>query len=443
MSPAAGPLPLGVVADDITGAGDIGGLLAKHGYVVRIVSAGADWEALSSRLLRERTDALIIDTDSRLIPPQDAAARVRRATRALLAAGAQTFWKKTCSVFRGNVGAEFDALLDELGEESAVAVAAFPRNGRTTVHGKHHVRGVALPQTEFAHDPFHPRTDADLVRDLGRQTSRGVVGLSLETVRAGPHALATELTRLRAKGAGYVLSDAETQGDLRALAVALSGARVFLGSSALAEELPPLWPPVAPPGPPEGMRVDHPRRVVLVAGSVMPQTRAQIAAFRAGGGAEFVLDPEHALTAPGTAVTTLAGQAGAVLASDQPVLIRTPQEPGDVVAARARGLDLGLEASEVSRRLSAVLAGAAAEAARQGGAGRLIALGGDTSAALTRALGVTHTLVLRELEPGLPLTYAPEQRVLLVLKSGSFGSPDFLAVALDALEQPVTGYAEH
>ncbi|THF85458.1 four-carbon acid sugar kinase family protein [Deinococcus sp. KSM4-11] len=442
MSAPAGPLPLGVVADDITGAGDIGGLLAKHGYAVRIVAAEADWEVVASRLMEERTDALIIDTDSRLLAPHEAAARVRRATGALREAGIHTFWKKTCSVFRGNVGAEFDALLDELSEIRAVAVAAFPRNGRTTVHGQHFVRGLALPQTEFAHDPFHPRLDADLVRDLGRQTPHGVVGLALEAIRAGPEALTAELARLRDQGCRYILADAETQSDLQALARALAGARVFLGSSALAEELPPLWPPVAPLNPPDVSKVRHPRRAVLVAGSVMPQTRAQIAAFRASNGIEFVLDPEQALLAPAAAVNTLVRQACAVLLSDRPVLIRTPNESSDVVAVRAHGRALGLDAGEVSRRLSGVLAEAGAEAARRGASGRLIALGGDTSAALTRALGIAHTQVLRELEPGLPLTYAPDQRLLLVLKSGSFGSPDFLALALQALQQPISEHAD-
>ena len=127
------PRPLvGVVADDITGADDIGVMFAKHGYAVRIFGAGTDLAALPGRLAGRRTDVIIIDTDSRMDEPQVAYAKVRRATAALVRAGCGLFWKKTCSVFRGNVGPEFDALFDELNHRFALAVAAFPKNGRVT-----------------------------------------------------------------------------------------------------------------------------------------------------------------------------------------------------------------------------------------------------------------------------------------------------------------------
>lgn len=428
------PLPLGIVADDITGAGDIGALLAAQGFAVRIIAAEADWETLVPRLLAERTDALIIDTDSRLMDSAEAAARVRRATRLLREGGCLRFWKKTCSVFRGNVGAEFDALMDELNEGFAVALAAFPKNGRTTLHGQHFVRGVPLPNTEFAHDPVHPRTDANLVRDLGRQTKHAVMNLSIETVRGDGVTLQSEIAHFKALGVRYLLTDAETQGDLRALAAALTDERVYLGSSALAGELPDVWPPAAPFLPLSGDTLPHPRRVLLLAGSVMPQTQAQVVAFCAAGGQEFVLNPEQALTRPEQAAQELAQRAAWVLKTDQPALIRTPNHPDQVRAVRERGASLGLDGTQVSVRLSTVLAQAAAAGARLADTARLIALGGDTSAALTRVLGVDHTLVVRELEPGLPITYAPEARLLLVLKSGSFGTPEFLHRALAVLE---------
>ncbi|HEX2864135.1 MAG TPA: four-carbon acid sugar kinase family protein, partial [Deinococcales bacterium] len=150
-----GPRPepplMGVVADDLTGAGDIGVLFAKHGLAVRVFTADLDVRELPALLAARagqgeagRTDVVVLDTDSRLLPAAEAAARVRAATRALQACGCRRFWKKTCSVFRGNVGVEFDALLDTLGLDFAPAVAAFPRNGRTTVQGRHFVRGVPL-----------------------------------------------------------------------------------------------------------------------------------------------------------------------------------------------------------------------------------------------------------------------------------------------------------
>ncbi|MBC2881650.1 four-carbon acid sugar kinase family protein, partial [Campylobacter jejuni] len=75
---------VGVVADDITGAGDIAGLFAGRGYAARVFTADADLRDLKTRVAALRTDVVVIDTDSRLVAPSVAAERVRRATGALL-----------------------------------------------------------------------------------------------------------------------------------------------------------------------------------------------------------------------------------------------------------------------------------------------------------------------------------------------------------------------
>ncbi|HUS63983.1 MAG TPA: four-carbon acid sugar kinase family protein, partial [Kofleriaceae bacterium] len=190
---------VGVVADDITGAGDIGGLLALHGWAVRVLGAGVAPDDVPARLVGARADAVVLDTDSRFDPTDRAADKVRRATAALRVWGADLFYKKTCSVFRGNVGAEIDAMLDELGEPFTVAVAAFPRNGRQTLGGVHLVHGRPLAESELARDPVHPRTESNLIVDLQPQTARRVVSVALEDVRGD---LAARLAALRAAGAG-------------------------------------------------------------------------------------------------------------------------------------------------------------------------------------------------------------------------------------------------
>jgi uncharacterized protein YgbK (DUF1537 family) len=68
------------------------------------------------------------------------------------------------------------------------------------------------------------------------------------------------------------------------------------------------------------------------------------------------------------------------------------------------------------------------------GQNRLAIAGGETSAAVCARLGVTGVEIWKEIQPGLPscvaLTHPP---LLLVLKSGSFGSPDFLVQAIEHL----------
>ena len=126
-------MKMGVVADDVTGSNDIGIMFAKSGYLT-YVQAFKDGSS-SYAAAQPEPDILILDTNSRLDPPEVAYRKVFDATRQLQQAGCRQFHNKTCSVFRGNIGAEFDAMLDALGLEFAVVVLGFPKNGRTTVDG--------------------------------------------------------------------------------------------------------------------------------------------------------------------------------------------------------------------------------------------------------------------------------------------------------------------
>jgi beta-glucosidase len=385
---------LGIVADDLTGAGDIGGLLARRGYLVRV-------HALDTPLSAQRTDIAIIDTDSRFDAPEIAAEKVRRATRALQQWGAERFYKKTCSVFRGNVAAEFDAMLDELGEEFAPVLAAYPQNGRTTKNGIHFVHGVRLEHSQFAHDPVHPRTSSDLVAELRAASSRPVNGDGRR---------------------GYRLCDAATQADVAALARTYQDSRVFMGSAALAAELAYLWPAPQPNDALEDLHLPSGRGVLVVAGSVQPQTRAQLQALKA---VEFVLtlDNAHTLHAP----------LKSALHDGSIVVLRSENSPDAVQSTREQAALRGLSALDTSKQISENLAHLAAEAVRATHTARVLVLGGDTSAAVCRALDITHTRVYKEIEPGVPSTLTPN--LVLVLKSGSFGSPGFLTRAIRHVEK--------
>jgi uncharacterized protein YgbK (DUF1537 family) len=422
---------IGVVADDITGAGDVGSLFAIAGLEVVIVPRHAAGEVSGLDV-----DVLVIDTDSRFDAADAAREKVQRATRALEAVGATYFYKKTCSAFRGNVGVELDAMLDQLGEGFGVALAAFPRQGRTTSGGVHRVRGVPLSESELARDPVHPCRSSDLVAVLAAQTSRHVERLALDRVRAGD---ASAIAAARARGAAYLLADAETQDDVAAVArlVAGTGARVVLGSSALAEELPRalgLEPARGRAAARAVSRLDAAGGVLVVAGSTMPQTRAQLDALAAAGCPAVTLSWEGAIAAGDARARAIAT---AVAAADDPlregatVVLRVDAAPDAVDRAQRAGAEIGLAPAEVGRRVSSALAEAASRILRE--RTPLVVLGGDTSAAVCERLGLGPLRVVRAIEPGVPLLEAGGRPV--VLKSGSFGGPSFVFDAIGAMRQ--------
>lgn len=49
-------------------------------------------------------------------------------------------------------------MLDTLNESLMIVIAAFPKNGRTTVDGRHYVYGCELAASQFRHDPMNPMT---------------------------------------------------------------------------------------------------------------------------------------------------------------------------------------------------------------------------------------------------------------------------------------------
>ena len=68
------------------------------------------------------------------------------------------------------------------------------------------------------------------------------------------------------------------------------------------------------------------------------------------------------------------------------------------------------------------------------GVRRLVVAGGETSGAVVKALDVTALRIGPEIDPGVPWTASVGNRpLLLALKSGNFGAPDFFTKAFTRL----------
>ncbi len=426
---------MGVVADDITGSNDIGGMFAKAGYRVHIYTyqQPADYTPLADP--QANPEICILNTNSRLDAPQLAYQKVFAATRALQAAGYRQFFNKTCSVFRGNIGVEFDAMLDALHREFAVVVLGFPKNGRTTVSGIHYVRGVRLEESEFQNDPIHPMRRSDLVGILQSQTRRTVGLITCEVVRQGAELLRSKIAEMRAQ-ANYVILDVADQADLATIAAAAGDEMVLCGSSALAEELPAVWGG-SYSGPQQLNLPFDPRLGILVAaGSLMPQTAAQIQYLESRGATCIEMDARRLFTPPerDAEITRLVEAVAAEITAARHVVFHSPNEPAAVEATRQAGAQAGYSGAETARHISAAIAEITARALDRTAQNRLVVAGGETSAAVCDRLGVNAMSVWQEIQPGLPSCVSlTEPRRLLVLKSGSFGQPDFFVQAIDHL----------
>jgi uncharacterized protein YgbK (DUF1537 family) len=428
---------IGVVADDITGANDIGIMFAKAGIVTHVYAYG-DFEPRTAFAEGgPRPGAVILDTNSRLDDAETAYAKVFDAANRLREAGASLFINKTCSVFRGNIGAEFDAMLDALNREFAVVVLGFPKNGRTTVRGIHYVHGRKLEESEFRHDPVHPMTRSSLVDILQGQTRRKVGLTDYATVEQGAQALREHLIRMSGR-CSYCIVDVPDQAALRTIAEAVRDDFILCGSSAIAEELAPLLDIPREASAALSLERRESCGILCTAGSLMPQTAAQIAHMRDLGTPVFELDSRQLLEDAGrrAAIERLVGEIGACLLRGSHAILHSSRDRSIVEETKRSGIAKGLTVAEVSRIVSDSLAEITVRVTEETGQNRLLIAGGETSAAVCARMGVTGLRVWKEIQTGLPSCVTlTEPRRLLVLKSGSFGSERFFEEGIRHLMQ--------
>lgn len=422
---------IGVVADDVTGANDIAIMFANGGCTVDVYAYDAPLAFPYGK-----PDVLVLDTNSRLDSPEKAYRKVQTATRRLKELGCTLYFNKTCSVFRGNIGAEFDAMLDELGRELAVVILGFPKNGRQTLQGMHYVHGVPLSESEFRNDPIHPMRTSNLVEILSGQTKRKVGLIEHQVVEAGWESL-RETIEAMAADHNYLIVDVKDQASLATIAQAVEDRYVLCGSSALGEELPPVLGIASG----KDARLPLPEYdgvgIMCAAGSLMPQTKAQIAYAGANGIILYELNSLQVLTEGAEAVAkSLSKEVTAKLLARSDVLVHSSHDPEVVKATKELGARQGLSDGEVGRIISDAIAEVAARCLEVTKQRRILVAGGETSAAVCSRLGIVGMRVWREIQPGLPSCFSLEENPrLLVLKSGSFGQPNFIVEAVAHLKE--------
>lgn len=411
---------VGVVADDITGANDIGIMFSKSGYR----SAVFPLELISDCDMQkeaEELDVIIIDTDSRFDPQEEARNKVRQATQILMELSCDRYHNKTCSVFRGNIGAEFDEMQDVLGVSCSMVIAGFPDNGRTTVDGIHYVYGTKLEESQFKKDPIHPMDTSSLKEIMEKQTTRKIANITVSDLDRGASFVREKKEALK-KEYHYVIFDVRNQEDLRLIAEAVADEISLCGSSAIGQELPAVYEQLRPdPG------------CLIVAGSLTAQSIAQVEYLKEAGCISFPFSAEciYEEEEIEKEINRLIQEASRVLLQTGRVLVHTPNRPECVEAVKEEGRRRGLKHEEIGKLISGAMCQITRGVLEETGCRKLVVAGGDTSAAVTRQLRICSMRIGQEIEAGVPLMEGKSSlgRLSLVLKSGSFGSDAFLEKA--------------
>ncbi|MDD1526234.1 serine kinase [Bradyrhizobium sp. WBOS7] len=422
----AAKLSLGCIADDYTGASDLANTLTRAGLrTVQTIGVPSDDLALPE------VDAVVVSLKSRSIEAGLAVSRSRAAEKWLRSRGARHVLLKICSTFdstdSGNIGPVMDALRADSGEGAVLVTPAFPETGRTVYQGNLFVGAVPLNESPLKDHPLNPMHDSNLVRVLARQ-SRTQIGLvDLATVARGADAVRARLAELGGKSIGAAIIDAVFDRDLETIGLVAAEHRLSVGASGiglgLARALVSTGKVKRGAASSEsGAAVGGP--AACLAGSCSQATLQQIA------NAErimpvFHLDQDRIITGASEAERALDWARPRL--ADGPVLIASSAKPEEVAALQARhGRDAAGHAIE--RAMADI-----AENLVKAGVRRLVVAGGETSGAVVDRLEIPGFLVGAEIAAGVPVLRAvgaEAGEMLLALKSGNFGGPEFFADAL-------------
>ena len=413
-----------IQADDFSGAAEVGQCFATQGLDTRLLLSAPEAGTGTGR----HPDVLVVDTHSRAMVPEAAAAASAAVFGSPAAGRAGVLFKKIDSLWRGNIGPEL-AALSALGHHVVVA-GALPQLNRTVVGGRPFADGVRLdrtdlwraeavaPPAEIAH-LLHEGSAVQLT-DLSTVRSDSLTAVLGEAL-SGPSAGATPTT---------VIVDGETPADLEKVADALlalnfeaGGRRIVLAGTGgmallLAAKLGPASARNAQE--PGSSRVKAvagaPRPVLAAVGSASAKAAAQLRNLEARGVTGLHITPGE-LQGPEDVRPRLA-EAQQLLAAGEPIALTVsadvvnPQESGRIVRNLAR---------------------LAAEAAAAATGTDLILTGGETAREVLDALGVRSLTPLASVQHGAVVSLSDDGR-LVGTKPGSFGDDDALVQLYSAIK---------
>jgi uncharacterized protein YgbK (DUF1537 family) len=419
-------LALGCIADDYTGASDLANTLTRCGLrTVQTIGVPSD------DLELPEVDAVVVSLKSRSIEAGLAVSKSRAAEKWMRSRGAGHVLFKICSTFdstdAGNIGPVLDALRADSGDAIVLVTPAFPETGRTVYQGNLFVGSAPLNESPLKDHPLNPMHDSNLVRVLARQSKTKIGLVDLAVITRGPDAVRAHLADLVTKGFGAAIADAVFERDLETIGTVALDHRVSVGASGIGLGLARALVASGRIKPNAANAVsDKPvgGPAACLAGSCSQATLQQIAEAEQAMPV-LHLDPEQVVA--GKAEMRRALDWAKARLANGPILIASSSTPDQVAALQARhGRDAAGHAIE--QAMADI-----AEGLVKAGVHRLVVAGGETSGAVVDRLGIPGFLVGPEIAAGVPVLRAvgaSDGEMLLALKSGNFGGPDFFSDAL-------------
>jgi len=383
-----------VVADDLTGAAEIGGVAARYGLTA---------EVALDEVPESRAQVLVLDTNTRSLPLREAVERIQSLAAGISRYRNRRLFKKVDSVLRGPVAAETAALMEAAGKARAVLVPANPGMGRVIRDGRYWIGGRLAEETEFRNDPEHPVRTSDVVKMVGPAPA----GVPVAAKKRGEPL----------PDNGIFIGEAATVEELKAWAEACDQ-RTLPGGAAefFAAFLEAQGRSRVPGG---EVEITPEERILILSGSASAESRRQIRELWRRGIPLMEMPP---------ALYPATGPVEGIIHEWALSVAYTFRRAGRVIAAIGR---TPLPGQPRAARFAAYLAEMAAQVLERYPARHIWVEGGATASTLIRRLRWRRLEVVEELRPGVVrLKPHGQETPLIVVKPGSYDWLDLLGAAV-------------
>lgn len=378
---------IAVIADDLTGAAEIGGIALRQGLRVVMdtrVHGPADM------------DVLVIATDLRSKSVEEAKALAGDVTEKLLALHPTLIFKKTDSLLRGHVGEELLAQMRVSGKQRTLLIPANPALGRTIRAGIYYAGDVPLNESDLA-DAFRKKINASGVLHLiGEKFKKATSVVSLADDL--PHE-------------GLVIGNTESENDLDAWASRLDNETIPAGSGGFFNAV--LKSTGTAIHQREQDRFVVGKKIIYVCGSAFPLSKASVAeAYSSGFPVAYM--PESIFCAGEDKEELINGWAADAVDS--------LQQKDKVIMAVGRLLCNGLP--DLSSQIKGAMAAVIEVVMQQTQVNELVIEGGATASSVIERLRYERFFPAQELAQGVLRMKVQEAAGLhLTMKPGSYQWP--------------------
>ncbi|WP_059105358.1 four-carbon acid sugar kinase family protein [Shouchella shacheensis] len=417
-------MEIAILADDLTGANDSGVQLAKAGLETSVWLNG---ESKSEQL----PDAVVVDTDSRGLPPHQAKEKIYEVMASVGACQPSTVFKKIDSTLRGNVGAEMEAMIEVWQPEYVFLTPSFPKNKRIVKEGTLYVDGSPIGETEFAENKADPVADSRIRDHLKRQFKGPLIEVTEELWEKEDQEIVAWINEQKRGATPIFICDATNEHTLNRLAAFAKqqSARLLLaGSAGLSSAL------TFERGR-EAKKFVIPQRskdpLLFLVGSMSEVSQKQVANLLKLPQTQGI--KINAAKAIHVDEGVRARECERVIVDAQKVLhqgrvpvVYSGAARSEVEAVHDYASQNQVERHAVARRIVSLLAVAGEALIRAQSFQAIVMTGGDTAKALCKKLAIEELRLLDEFETGIPVAQFVGQleNSYAITKAGAFGNEE-------------------